>query len=163
MFRQMRRKNQELSKEETVEILNKCTNGTLALLTEEGYTYAVPLNYVYNDGKIYFHGAKEGLKTDAIKNHNKVSFAVVEKDTVVPKEYTTYFRSAVVFGTIEIMENKSEKTDVINMLVKKYSPDFVKYSQEEIGKLIDNVGIICLNVEKMTGKEAVELVKARQK
>ena len=103
------------------------------------------------------------MKTDAIKNHNKVSFAVVEKDMIVPKEYTTYFRSAVVFGTIKIIENKAEKIDVLNMLVKKYSPNFVKYSQEEIDKLIDNVGIICLDIEKMTGKEAIELVRARQK
>lgn len=159
MFREMRKKNQSLEKEKCEEILNKCTNGTLALLTDDDYTYAVPLSYVYNEGKIYFHGSKKGQRIDAVKSHSKVSFSVVEQDIVVPEKYTTYFRSVIVFGTAKLIEEKSEKIAALNALIKKYSPNYVKYTQEEIEKLIDNVGIVCLSVEHMTGKEALELAE----
>ena len=61
-FRQMRRKRQQLSNEESIAILEKATAGTLALLGDEGYPYAVPISYVYHDGKLYFHSALAGLR-----------------------------------------------------------------------------------------------------
>ena len=47
MFREMRRKRQLLPQEESVAILEKMTNGTLALHGDNGYPYAVPLSYFY--------------------------------------------------------------------------------------------------------------------
>ena len=66
MFRKMRRFKQQLSEEECLEILKTAKRGVLAVLGDEGYPYAVPLDFVYEDGKIYFHCAKEGHKLDAI-------------------------------------------------------------------------------------------------
>ena len=70
-FRKMRRFRQQLSKSECDAILSMATSGTLALLGDNGYPYAVPISYVYTDGKIYFHSAKTGYKVDAIKQHDK--------------------------------------------------------------------------------------------
>ena len=56
-FRPMRRIRQQLSDAETVGILERATSGTLALLGDNGYPYAVPISYVYADGKLYFHSA----------------------------------------------------------------------------------------------------------
>ena len=50
-FRDMRRKRQQLSEEGSIEILQKATAGTLALLGDNGYPYAVPISYVYTDGR----------------------------------------------------------------------------------------------------------------
>ena len=99
MFREMRRKNQLLTKEEAEKILENGTSGTLALLGDEGYPYCVPISYVYNNNKIYFHSAKSGHKIDAVKNCDKASFCVIDKDEVKPQEYTTYFRSVIAFGS----------------------------------------------------------------
>ena len=71
MFREMRRKRQALSMEETAAILYRGTSGVLALSGDDGYPYAVPMSYVYTDGKIYFHCAKAGHKLDALKRHAK--------------------------------------------------------------------------------------------
>ena len=81
-FREMRRKRQQLSEEESIGILQKATAGTLALLGDNGYPYAVPISYVYADGKLYFHSALSGHKVDAIRNCDKASFCVIDKDDV---------------------------------------------------------------------------------
>ena len=60
MFREMRLNGQQLSQEETIQILNKQTHGTLAINGAGKYPYSVPVSYVYSDGKIYFHGATAG-------------------------------------------------------------------------------------------------------
>ena len=73
MFRKMRRKKQELTEKQCLDILRRAKTATLALSGDDGYPYSVPMNFVYEDGKIYFHGAKEGHKIDAIKNNPKVS------------------------------------------------------------------------------------------
>ena len=91
MFREMRRKRQQLSPEETEAILSRRTNGVLAVLGDEGYPYAVPLSYVWHDGRIYFHCAKSGHKLDAIRACDKVCFTVVDKDDVIPEEFPPFF------------------------------------------------------------------------
>ena len=52
MFREMRRGRQALSGPETLEILERNTSGTLAVLGDGGYPYAVPLSYVYYGGRL---------------------------------------------------------------------------------------------------------------
>ncbi len=70
MFRTMRRFKQQISDTECVEILKAEKRGALSLIGDDGYPYGIPLSHFYDerDGKIYFHGAKEGHKIDAIKN-----------------------------------------------------------------------------------------------
>jgi hypothetical protein len=60
MFREMRRKKQLLSKEETIEILKSCTSGVLGVIGDDGYPYTVPVSYALKDDKIFIHSAKEG-------------------------------------------------------------------------------------------------------
>ena len=95
MFRKMRRYRQQLGQEETISILKSGKTAVLGVLGDDGYPYTVPINYVYADGKIYFHGAKSGHKIDAIKRCGRVSLCVIEKDDVVKEELTTYFRSVI--------------------------------------------------------------------
>ena len=78
MFREMRRFKQLLPQETAIEILNRNTSGTLALIGDNDYPYAVPISYVYIDGKLYFHSAKSGHKIDAIIKHEKASYCAGE-------------------------------------------------------------------------------------
>ncbi len=94
----MRRKCQQLTDEERMAILQKATAGTLALLGDNGYPYAVPISYAYREGKQYFHIALAGHKVDAIRKCAKASFCIIDQDHVRPFEYTTYFRSVIAFG-----------------------------------------------------------------
>lgn len=160
MFREMRRGKQLLSTEDTVAVIDRCTNGVLACLGDEDYPYAVPLSYVYFNSKIYFHSAKAGHKIDAITKYPKVSFTVIDEDTIVSKEYTTYFRSVTAFGKARIVEG-DERLEAFQALVEKYSGDQPEEAKYKEISGCTQAYIIAIDIEHVTGKEAIEYVKAR--
>lgn len=162
MFREMRRKKQSLALEESAAVLMRGTSGVLAVLGDDGYPYAVPISYVYDGTHIYFHCAKAGHKLDAIRRDARASFCVIDKDEVVPEEYTSYFRSVIAFGTVRIIEDEGEKRDAMEKLALKYAPDD---TAERRRVAIDQEwGPLCMlemTIEHLTGKEAIELVQAK--
>ena len=163
MFRELRRKKQLLSQEETAAVLMRGTSGVLALSGDGGYPYAVPISYVYDGDKLYFHCAKSGHKLDAIRRCERASFCVIDRDQVVPEEYTTYFRSVIAFGRIRILEDEGEKRAAIEKLALKYAPDDTTYHRKAA---IDREwGPLCMlemTIEHLSGKEAIELVQAKK-
>ena len=163
MFREMRRKKQLLSDAENVAVLNKGTSGVLAVAGDDGYPYAVPLSYVYSGGKLFFHAATAGHKLDAIARNEKVSFCVIDRDTVVPEQYTTYFRSVIAFGRARILEDAAEKRGALEILAARYSPDHEAGRLEEIALQFTHLVVIEVVIEHMTGKEAIELVRRKRR
>ena len=164
VFREMRRKKQALSQQEVWDILYKGTSGVLALWGDNDYPYAVPISYVYDDGKIYFHSAKSGHKVDAIQRAAKASFCVIDKDLVIPEEYTTYFRSVIAFGQIRVIEDDREKRAAIEKLAIKYAPqDTAANRDNAINREWKSLCMLEMAIDHMTGKEAIELVKEQGK
>ncbi|MBU5626995.1 pyridoxamine 5'-phosphate oxidase family protein [Oscillibacter sp. MSJ-2] len=162
MFPELRRKRQSLPLEACDAILKRGTSGVLALIGEEGYPYAVPLSYVWDGEKLYFHCAKNGHKMDAIRRDPRASFCVIDQDQVVPEEYTSYFRSVIVFGTVRILEEDGEKWAAVKKIALKYAPDDSGENREEVIKREwKALGMLELTVDHMTGKEAIELVSAK--
>ena len=161
-FRSMRRKRQQLSEEKSIGILQKSTAGTLALLGGNGYPYAVPISYVYAGGKLYFHSALSGHKVDAIRNCDKASFCVIDKDDVRPKKYTTYSRSVIAFGHIHIIEDEQEKLETARLLGDRYNPNQEEALQKELEKGLSRMLMIRFDIEHLTGKAAIELIKGHQ-
>jgi nitroimidazol reductase NimA-like FMN-containing flavoprotein (pyridoxamine 5'-phosphate oxidase superfamily) len=161
MFREMRRKKQLLSKAETIEILQSCTSGVLAVTGDDDYPYAVPLSFAYKEGKLFFHFAKAGHKIDSIAKNNKVSFCVIKTDNVIQKTFTTHFRSAIVFGRARILTEDSEKKYALECLVEKYSPDYIPEGQSEIERDWNRVCVAEVKIEHMTGKAAIEIINSK--
>ena len=158
-FREMRRKRQQLSEAESVALLKKATSGTLALLGDNGYPYAVPISYVYSEGKLYFHSALSGHKVDAIRNCDKASFCVIAKDDVQPEKFTTFFRSVIAFGRFHIIEDEVEKLKTARMLGNRYNPNHEEALQKELENGLPRMLMIRFDIEHLTGKEAKELVR----
>ncbi|MGO5049144.1 pyridoxamine 5'-phosphate oxidase family protein [Dysosmobacter sp. Sow4_B12] len=158
MFREMRRKMQALTAEETAEILKRNTSGVLSLNGDDGYPYGVPLSYVYLDSKLYFHCAGAGHKLDSILKDDKVSFCVIDQDQVVGEEYTTYFRSVIAFGRARVLEG-AEKLRPLVELCEKYYPGHLEQTRQKAEHALKNVSIVEVTIEHMTGKTAMELVK----
>ena len=163
MFREMRRKRQALPLERCEEVLRRGTSGVLALSGDEGYPYAVPISYCYDGSRLYFHCAKEGHKLDAIRREPRASFCVIDQDQVVPEEYTTYFRSVIVFGRVTVLEDDGAKRAAVEKLALKYAPaDRAENRREYIDREWAPLCMLEMTVDHMTGKEAVELVRARK-
>lgn len=160
MFREMRRKNQSLPESETIELVQSCTSGVLALTGDNGYPYAVPVSYAFKENRLYFHSAKAGHKIDSIARNNKVSFSVIAMDEVIPEAFTTHYRSTILFGTARILTDDAEKRYALNCLLEKYSPDFISEGQDEIARDWDRLCVVEVLVEHMTGKASIELVNA---
>lgn len=163
MFREMRRKRQALSPEENAAVLRRGTSGVLALSGDNDYPYAVPVSYVYDGEKLYFHCAKSGHKLDAIRRNAKASFCVIDQDRVIPEEYTSYFRSVIVFGKIQIIEDEDKKRMAIEKLAVKYAPqDNPGGRKKAIEREWKPLCMLEMTIDHITGKEAIELIKNKQ-
>ena len=162
VFREMRRKRQILPQNESIAIMEKATHGVLALLGDEGYPYAVPLSFVFHQQKIYFHCAVTGHKMDAIRRCDKASFCVVDQDAIVPERFTTHFRSVIAFGKVIVVDEMDEKLTALHLLGEKYAPGDISGREAEIRKDFDRVAVVRLDIEHLTGKEAIELTRKRE-
>lgn len=156
----MRRHRQQLSAAECRQLLERCTSGVLALLGDGGYPYAVPLSYAYADGRLYFHSALEGHKVDAISACNKCSFCVIDRDEVHPAEFTTHYRSVIAFGHVSVIDDPAVRLEAIRLIGRRYSPHDAAGLQREIDKGMSRVLLLRLDIEHLSGKQAIELVGA---
>ncbi len=160
MFRELRRKKQLLTAEAAAAVLTRGTSGVLALAGDGGYPYAVPISYVYDGNRLYFHCARSGHKLDAIRREERASFCVIDRDDVVPEEYTTYFRSVIAFGRIRILEDEGEKRAAIEKLALRYAPEDPPERRERaIQRDWAPLCLLEMSIEHLTGKEAIELVE----
>lgn len=155
MIRKMRRFKQQLSKEECEGLLKVAPRGVLAVLGDEGYPYAVPLNFVYDDGSIYFHCAAEGHKMDALLACDKASFCVLDEGRQEEGEWWLHFNSVIAFGRVKRVVEEGAMRDALHKLGKKYFPQ--DYDLEgDIARNLSRVAILRLSIEHLTGKHVRE-------
>jgi len=152
------RRNEKEIKDKTViiELLNTCHIGRLGTIGKDGYPMVKPLNFVYHDGKIYFHTAKEGEKIEDIKRDDKVCFEVDLPIAYIkaknnPCQADYLFRSIIIKGKAKIIEEGEEKLFALRCLMEKHQPGggYGDYTEDKIKK----VGIVRIDIEEMTGKE----------
>ena len=156
MFRKMRRFKQQISDEECIRILKEQPRGVLSMLGDDGYPYGIPLNHLYmEDGHIYFHGAKEGHKIDAISGCDKVSYCVYDQGYRKEGEWALNINSVVVFGRIRIVEDEEKKKEICIKLLRKFSDDEA-YIEHEMKNAFPRVNCLELIPEHMTGKLVCE-------
>jgi nitroimidazol reductase NimA-like FMN-containing flavoprotein (pyridoxamine 5'-phosphate oxidase superfamily) len=154
MFRPMRRIKQQLSQEECEQVLTSERRGVLSVHGEDGYPYGVPMDYLYEQGKIYFHGAKVGHKIDAIKADNRVSFTVFDQGVPVEGKVGPNVRSVIVFGRISLLETTPETLEIARRLGEKYDPS--GYVEDELRRTAERIQLLELAIDHMTGKRVNE-------
>ena len=158
----MRRGRQALSESEALEILERNTSGTLAVLGDEGYPYAVPLSYVYRDGQLYFHCARAGHKLDAVRACDKASFCVIDRDDVIPELFTTKYRSVIVFGRAREVTDPKEIEGIMRALAGKYSPNEGEEAFQHEMRSSGALCVLALDIEHLSGKMGKELLNERK-
>ena len=153
MFRKMRRFKQQITDAECIEILKNTKRGVLSLLGEDGYPYGIPIDHWYceEDGRIYFHGAKEGHKIDAIKACDKASYCVYDEGYRKEGEWALNIKSVVTFGRIRLVEDEDTARKICTELVRKFTDD-QDYLEKELKNAFPRVQCLELIPEHMTGK-----------
>lgn len=157
MFRQMRRIKQELPIAEAKSLLKKNKRGVLSLNGEDGYPYSIPINYFYDseENKLYFHGAKTGYKVDCIKNNNKSCFVTYGDEELSDNGWSYYLKSVVVFGKIEIVEDRELAAKKLRELSAKYYPSLSEVDAV-MERSFDNALVYYLDIAHMTCKKVHE-------
>ena len=146
------------------EILQACEYGTLSLIIEEK-PYVVALNFVQYKNAIYFHGAKEGKKIEAIKSNPNAAFLVVKPYSYIPSYFsdtmaacpaTQFFASVLLEGKLSFVEDGDKKADILNALMKKFqnedSFEEIAYNKAMYTKMLDKTAIIELKIETQSCK-----------
>ena len=157
MFRPVQRVRQQLPEEECLNILKNEKRGVLSVLGDDGYPYGMPLNHYYNeaDGKLYFHSGRTGHKIDAILRNNKASYCVYDSGTMSENGWALHFRSVILFGRIEMIEDRDTIYDIARRLSRKFTEDeaYIEYEIEHSGP---GTLMFALVPEYMTGKSVKE-------
>ena len=157
MFRELVRKNKQLSNESCIELLKTETRGVLSVLGDDDYPYGMPMNFWYNeeDGSIYFHCGNIGHRLEALQKHNKVSFCVFDQGYKEENEWAYKVKSVIIFGKIEIIDDMEQITDIVTKLSYRFVQDD-EYIKEEIRLHGHRTLLMKLTPEHMCGKLVTE-------
>lgn len=158
MFRPLRRKKRAITDEEARKLLATCKRGVFAVNGDDGYPYAIPVNYFFDaeHDKIYFHGAKAGHKVDALKRDDKVCFTVYGNEWYQDGDWAPYVMSTVVFGRCRLAnDTPAFIEDKVRQLALKYYPS-AEEVEEEIAKDIKGVQLYEISIEHLCGKQIQE-------
>ena len=150
---QMRRFKQQISEDECRNVLKNEPRGILALMGDDGYPYAIPLNHWYSeeDNKLYFHCAKEGKKLDSIRKCDKASFCVMDEGFRNEGEWALNIKSVVAFGKMRIVEDEDKKRQICINLTRKFTDD-EEFLEHELINAFPRVCCLEIEIEHMTGK-----------
>ena len=153
MFREVARKKQQLTKEECVGLLKTEPRGVLSLIGDGGYPYGLPIDHWYNeeDGCLYFHSGDFGHKVDAMKQCDKASFCVYDQGFRKNGDWALHINSVIVFGRIQIVEDREQAIELTRKLSYKYTSDSA-YIEDEIRQHSSRLLVFKLVPEHMTGK-----------
>ena len=157
MFREIRKKKNAITADAAESLLEKSRRGVLAVNGDDGYPYAIPVNYFYdrNEQKIYFHGARAGHKVDALRASDKVCFTVYGNETIREEAWAPYMQSAVVFGSCRLPEYGEESMALLKRFAMKYYPgeSMVDAEIADAGKAAQ---MYVIDIEHISGKEVQE-------
>lgn len=166
MIRKMFREKQLLSLEVTEEVLRRNNVGVLSVMGDDGFPYGVPMNYAYADGKIYFHSARRGYKTDCLEIEQEVggpkaSFTIIDYNEVEGEKFSTLYRSIIAMGRVRKLDGE-ERIAGFRAIVDSMChmvPEEMRHMKADSCK---GAFVYAIDIEHLTGKEARELMEQRK-
>jgi len=149
------------SKEKIKEFLDKEHVGRIATIDQNGYPQIIPMNFVFLNDAIYMHSHTKGEKLENVTRNEKVGFEVDRELEFLPSYFEdpkdasladTLYISVVIKGKGKIVNDKQEKTNALNGLMKKYQPEgrYEPISPEM--QVLDEVAIIKVTPDMIRGK-----------
>ena len=151
----MRRKDLAMSQEATLAMIDAKEYAVLSLTGPDGRVYGVPLDYVRKEDSLYFHGAREGRKVEAMKINPWACAVILGDTTIVPEKFGRKYESAIIEGPIELIDDPEQKRRVMTWVAEKRSPDFLEKGKAVVEKMLDRVLIYKMKMEIVSGKHGL--------
>ena len=149
----VRRKDRLICADDCESLLARCEYGVMATVDSQNRPYGVPLSYIWLNGLVYFHSAPQGHKIDNIRANSAVSFTVIgHTQPVYAKNFTTYYESVVLFGTVFEVSDPDEKYAALYALAEKYLPDHLDKAEKDIRHSFARTAVYAILPEQSTGK-----------
>ena len=149
----VRRQDRLMDEERALELLRESEYGVLSMQDVDGSGYGVPLNYVWDgDHSIYIHCAPDGHKLRALEQHPQVSFCIIGRVHLLPRNFTTEYESVILRGEAHIHLSEEEMMRALHLLVDKLSPDFKEIGYKYSEKSFHRVNIIRVDFTEFSGK-----------
>jgi len=149
------------SKEKIKEFLDKEHIGRIATIDQNGYPQVIPMNFVFLNDAIYMHSHTKGEKLENVTRNDKVGFEVDREIEFLPSYFEdpkdasladTLYISVVIKGKGKIVNDRQEKTNALNGLMKKYQPEGRYEPISSDMHVLDEVAIIKVMPDSMRGK-----------
>ena len=143
-----------ISKPENEAVIRRCQTCCLAMVDPEGKPYIIPMNFGYADDHVYFHGSARGKKVDVLKNQADVciSFSTDHELRYVDEEvacsWSMRYRSVLIYGKAEFVENPEEKITILNIIMAHYADRNFEYNDPAIREVM----VFKVKVDKMEGR-----------
>ena len=153
---QFRMKNYQLTKEQITDLLERTQDCVLATQGNNGFPYAIPMNFVYYNNKIYMHGLLKGQKIDNIKLNPKVCIEVHEmlgllyEDIDIACDVNVKYNSVIILGHAKLVTDTDYKREILNRIVNKYTPQFSGKVLPD--NMVNGTGVIEVEINECTGK-----------
>ncbi len=153
----MRLAKKEIREKAVVEgLLAQSPVGRLGTIGREGYPMVKPLNFVYREGRVYFHCAREGEKITDIERDSRVCFEVdlpiaFVKGEGSPCKADYRYQSVILTGRAHMVEEYEEKLGALRALMEKYQPEggYGVFPEEKVAL----TAVIRIDIRTMTGKQ----------
>ncbi len=151
---QDRMKKHQLNDGQITDLLKKASVGTIATIDENGYPYAVPVHFIYNDDMIYFHGLPKGKKINNIMANNKICFQIYDMKGLIlddaPCDVNTEYESVVIMGMAAIVKDQKLKATVLSEIVGKYTSHLKETKLPD--NMIKSTAVVEITIKECTGK-----------
>jgi hypothetical protein len=138
-----------------IDIVKKSTTCYVSMVDEYGFPYVLPFNFGFKDNFIFLHSGNEGRKIDILRKKPNVCIAFSNSEELafqsedVACSYFMKFRSVLAYGKVKFVEDKEEKIDGLNIIMKHYTGrDVFTYNDPSV----NNVLVFKVEIEEMTGK-----------
>lgn len=135
-------------------IIDKCRFCSLAMIDLEGKPYVLHMNFGFRDKVLYLHAAPEGRKIDILKKNPDVCVAFSTDHLLrwqnidVACSYTMKYRSVLMYGRVEFIEDIAEKENALNIIMSQYTDEDARYSEPALR----NVCVFKVKAEKVEGR-----------
>lgn len=151
----MRRKDREMDREFALSVTDNCSYGVLSMIHTNGQAYGIPLSIVRLEDAIYFHCAKEGEKSDALRAHPDVCLTCVDGVHPLEDAFTTEYQSAIIFGTARELPDEAteEKISALRLLCLRYTPANMDNFDEAIRRSLSRTSVWKITINHITGKQ----------